>query len=76
MRRFHYTDLDPLTGQQVYRDFAPPTGIDLYTNNLGKLIYRHRPRYNSEYLYNVDELNRLGAFSQDYITKECWFSKP
>lgn len=76
MRRFHYTDLDPVTGQQVYRDFAPPTGIDLYTNNLSKWIYRHRPRYNSEYLYNVDELNRLGAFAPDYITKECWFSKP
>ena len=76
MRRFHYTDLDPVTGQQVYRDFAPPTGIDLYTNNLGKWIYRVRPRYNSEYLYNVDELNRLGAFAPDYITKECWFSKP
>jgi hypothetical protein len=76
MRRFHYTDLDPITGQQVYREFAPPTGIDLYTNNLGKWIYRVRPRYNSEYLYNVDELNRLGAFAPDYITKECWFSKP
>jgi len=76
MRRYHYTDLDPATGQQVYREFAPPTGIDLYTNNLGKWIYRVRPRYNSEYLYNVDELNRLGAFAPDYITKECWFSKP
>jgi hypothetical protein len=76
MRRYHYTDLDPTTGQQVYREFAPPTGIDLYTNNLGKWIYRVRPRYNSEYLYNVDELNRLGAFAPDYITKECWFSKP
>ncbi|MGA1378667.1 MAG: SusD/RagB family nutrient-binding outer membrane lipoprotein [Chitinophagaceae bacterium] len=76
MRRYHYTDLDPVTGQQVYREFAPPTGIDLYTNNLGKWIYRVRPRYNSEYLYNVDELNRLGAFAPDYITKECWFSKP
>jgi hypothetical protein len=76
MRRYHYTDLDAATGQQVYRDFAPPTGIDLYTNNLGKWIYRVRPRYNSEYLYNVDELNRLGAFAPDYITKECWFSKP
>jgi hypothetical protein len=76
MRRFHYTDLDPITGQQVYREFAPPTGIDLYTNNLNKWIYRVRPRYNSEYLYNVDELNRLGAFAPDYITKECWFSKP
>ncbi len=72
MRRFHYTDLDPVTGQQVYREFAPPTGIDLYTNNLNKWIYRVRPRYNSEYLYNVDELNRLGAFAPDYITKECW----
>jgi hypothetical protein len=76
MRRYHYTDLDAASGQQVYRDFAPPTGIDLYTNNLGKWIYRVRPRYNSEYLYNVDELNRLGAFAPDYITKECWFSKP
>jgi hypothetical protein len=76
MRRYHYTDLDPATGQQVYREFAPPTGIDLYTNNFGKWIYRVRPRYNSEYLYNVDELNRLGAFAPDYITKECWFSKP
>ncbi len=76
MRRYHYTDLDPVTGQQVYRDFAPPSGTDLYARNGGKLIYRHRPRFNSEYLYNVDELNRLGAFAADYITKECWFSKP
>jgi hypothetical protein len=76
LRRYHYTDLDPVTGQQVYREFAPPTGTDLYTRNGGKWIYRHRPRYNSEYLYNIDELNRLGAFANDYITKECWFSKP
>jgi hypothetical protein len=76
MRRYHYTDLDPQTGQQVYRDFQPPVGTDLYTRNNGKWIYRHRPRYNSEYLYNVAELNRLGAFDADYITKEHWFSKP
>ncbi|MEO7923132.1 MAG: SusD/RagB family nutrient-binding outer membrane lipoprotein [Chitinophagaceae bacterium] len=82
MRRYHYTDLDPVTGNQVYREFAPPnttstSGVnDLYPNNSGKLIYRHRPRYNSEYLYNVDELNRVGAFALDYITKEHWFSKP
>ncbi len=76
MRRFHYTDLDPETGKQVYRDFNPPTGTDLYSRNSGKWIYRHRPRYNSEYLYNVAELNRVGAFALDYITKECWFSIP
>lgn len=76
IRRYHYTDLDPVTGQQVYRDFVPPSGTDLFTNNNGKLIYRERPRYNSEYLYNGAELTRLGAFGADYITKECWFSKP
>jgi hypothetical protein len=76
LRRYHYTDLDPQTGQQVYREFQPPTGTDLYSRNNGKWIYRHRPRYNSEYLYNIAELQRLGAFDLDYITKEHWFSKP
>jgi hypothetical protein len=77
MRRYHYNaDLDPVTGFSVYRDFVPPSGADLFANNFGKLIYRERPRFNSEYLYNVAELNRLGALAPDYITKECWFSKP
>jgi hypothetical protein len=76
IRRHHYTDLDPETGKQVYRDLNPPTGTDLYTRNNGKWIYRHRARYNSEYLYNIDELNKYGGFASDYITKECWFSIP
>ena len=76
LRRFHYTDLDPANGLQVYRDFAPPSGTDLFPDNFGRLVYRARPRYNSEYLYNVAELNRLSAFALDYHTKECWFSKP
>ena len=76
MRRYHYTDLDPNTGQQVYRDFAPPSGSDLYTNNGGKLIYRTRPRFNSEYVWNLNELIRIGATALNYHTKECWFSQP
>lgn len=76
MRRFHYTDLDPLTGQQVYRDFVPPSGTDLYPDNGGKLVYRVRPRYNSEYVWNLNVLNNIGASALDYHTKECWFSKP
>jgi Starch-binding associating with outer membrane len=76
MRRFHYTDLDPATGQQVYRDFTPPTGSDLYLNNGGKLIYRLRPRFNSEYVWNLNELNRIGASALNYHTKEQWFSLP
>jgi hypothetical protein len=91
MRRFHYTEdangvqifksdgtyAPGFTNgeQQVYADFVPPTGSDLYTTNNSKWIYRQRPRYNSEYLYNVAELNRLGAFANDYITKPCWFSE-
>jgi hypothetical protein len=38
-------------------------------------VYRARPRYNSEYLYNVAELDRIGALALDYHTKEMWFSQ-
>lgn len=76
LRRYHYTDLDPVTGLQVYADFTPPSGIDLYVNNNSKVVYRARPRYNSEYLYNVAELQRIGAIALDYNTKEQWFSQP
>lgn len=76
MRRYHYTDLDPETSAQVYAGFVPPSGANLYTNNSGKLVYRARPRYNSEYLYNIPELTRIGALANDYHTKETWFSMP
>ena len=75
MRRFHYTDLDEKAGGQVYADWVMPSGIDLFINNGGKQTYRARPRYNSEYLYNVAELERLGALALDYHTKEQWFSQ-
>ena len=73
MRRYHYTDTEGAS--QVYADFIPPSGIDLYINNSGKLVYRARPRYNSEYLYNIAELERLGGLALDYNTKEQWFSQ-
>lgn len=77
MRKFHYTDRDPAgTGIQVYASFTPPTGTNLFANNgVGKLVYRCRPRYNSEYLYDVPELTRIGAENADYNTYECWFSQ-
>jgi len=74
MRRFHYVDQDP-KGGPVYADLVLPTGIDLFINNSGKYTYRARPRFNSEYLYNVAELTRLGALALDYNTKEQWFSQ-
>ena len=75
MRRFHYTDIEAGTTGQVYADFVPPSGLDLYINNNGKLTYRARPRYNSEYLYNVAELTRIGAIDLAYHTKEQWFTQ-
>lgn len=82
MRRFHYSDPDPATLQQVYAGFKVPSGADLFSgssgSNNGKLVYRTRPRYNSEYLYNIPALTGIGAYpvGNDYHTKECWFSKP
>lgn len=75
MRRFHYTDVDAKTGAPVYADLVMPTGTDLFINNSGKYTYRARPRYNSEYLYNIAELTRIGAIALDYHTKEQWFSQ-
>jgi hypothetical protein len=75
MRKYHYnTDLDPVTGKPVYADFVTPSGTNLISTNNGKLAYRMRPRYNSEYLYNVPELQRIGALNADYNTYEMWFS--
>ncbi|HMU45888.1 MAG TPA: SusD/RagB family nutrient-binding outer membrane lipoprotein [Chitinophagaceae bacterium] len=78
MRRFHYTDIDPATGAQVYAGFTPPSGSSLHATNKGKLVYRCRPRYNSEYLYNIPALTSVGAYppGNDYHTLETWFSKP
>lgn len=74
MRRFHYTDTE--AGLQVFRNFTPPTGSDLFPNNNNKLIYRVRPRFNSEYRWNLDAINAIGGSALDYHTKEQWFSLP
>jgi hypothetical protein len=78
LRRFHYIDPDPVTTQQVYRGFTPPssTAGDLFPDNSTKFVYRVRPRYNSEYIWNVVELDRIGARTADYHTVKCWFSEP
>ena len=76
MRKYHYVDIDPATGNQVYAGFAPPAAPNLISSNNGKLVYRCRPRYNSEYLYNIPELTRLGALALDYNTVQPWFTLP
>lgn len=84
MRRYHYTDVDAVTGTgtQVYVGFTPPSGSTLYPGNNGKLVYRARMRYNSEYLYDIPSLMLIGAVSDlkgtqvtDYITTKPWFAQ-
>lgn len=48
----------------------------LYPDNGGKIVQRVRPRYNSEYLWNVSELQKIGATALDYHTTQVWFTKP
>ena len=74
MRRYHYTDDDPATGQNIYASFTPPVG-NLFDDNQGEFVYRARPRYNSEYLYNINALEGVGAFDLNYHTKKTWFAE-
>ncbi len=74
IRRYHWQDLDPLTGQQVYKTMVFPAPF--FADNLNKPVYRVRPRFNSEYVWNRNELLRIGGLNLDYHTYECWFSKP
>lgn len=76
LRRYHYTDIDPATSQQVFRSFTPPAPADLWVDNAGKWSYRVRPRHNSEYVWNVANLAVYGGDKIDYHTKEMWFSLP
>jgi hypothetical protein len=76
MRRYHYVDIDPVTGKKVYDDFTPPSGSDLFVDNANELVYRARPRYNSEFLYNIAALDAVGGRRLNYHTFQPWFCKP
>ncbi len=74
MRRYNYTDVDPASGKQVFLGFTPPT--NLYPDNGGKIVERIRPRYNSEYIWNVPALTVIGGVALDYHTKPMWITEP
>ncbi len=74
MRRYHYTDIDPTSGRQVFPGFTPPT--NLYPDNAGKVVERIRPRYNSEYVWNRPGLEAIGGLALDYHTKPLWIIQP
>jgi len=87
LRRYHYTggenggsynEVDVDANDNVFRDFTlpPALGTPFYPVNQDKPAYRVRPRYNSEYIWNVEALKLIGGMDQAYHTYETWFSKP
>lgn len=70
MRRYSYDTIN------IYPSYKRLDIISLYPDNGGKLAERIRPRYNSEYLWNIDALKLVGGFDPDYHTKKVWFSQP
>jgi hypothetical protein len=74
LRRFDYTGLDEVTntGQQVYLGFTFP---NFSSDNNKNPVQRVRPHFTSEYTYNYQELERVGALTKFYHTKKMWFSE-
>ncbi|GGI26584.1 RagB/SusD family nutrient uptake outer membrane protein [Pedobacter mendelii] len=74
LRRYHYIDKDPTTGNQVFLGFTIPQV--LFPENQNKVVQRMRPRYNSEYIWNRNGLSAIGGLATDYQTKEMWITTP
>ncbi len=74
MRRYNYTDVDPASGMQVFPGFTPP--VNLFPDNSGKIVQRIRPRFNSEYVWNIKALDAIGGRALDYHTKPLWITQP
>ena len=69
LRRYDYSST-------VFTGFQLPDPTILFTDNAGKYAYRVRPRYNSEYIWNIAALTAIGGFEVDYHTKKMWFHLP
>jgi hypothetical protein len=79
LRRYQYNVvIDPATTLPVYKNLLLPnqTGAGYFADNLNKPAYRVRPRYNSEYVWNLEELKRFGGEKADYHTYMPWFVLP
>lgn len=74
MRRYNY-DTSIYRGYNLLPDPSYSTGT-LFEDNNGKLAYRVRPRYNSEYIWNIEALKKIGGDKPDYHTVKPWFVLP
>jgi hypothetical protein len=79
---YHKPDTDPA---RVYKGFNLPSAdvinrrSKFAATNLGSPCYRLRPRYNSEYMWNLPSLKKLTPIpgdAENYNTSMVWFSIP
>lgn len=74
LRKYNYNVGDKFANNPYLGTFTFPTSF--YVDNGGKPAQRYRPRYNSEYLWNIEALKKIGADKGDYHTVKMWFSQP
>ncbi len=74
LRKYNYITGDSKGNNPYFGTYFFPTSF--YSDNGGKPAQRYRPRYNSEYLWNIDALKKIGADKIDYHTYPMWFSQP
>jgi len=74
LRKYNYNAGDTKGNNPYLGVFVFPSLF--FADNGGKPAQRYRPRYNSEYLWNVAALKVIGADQPDYHTYKMWFSQP
>ena len=65
LRRYQYS-------ADIYTTWTVNT---FFPDNNSRYAYRVRPRYNSEYLWNIDALKSVKGLDLDYHTIPVWFSQ-
>lgn len=74
LRKYNYNLGDSKGNNPYLNYFVLPTTF--FADNGGKPAQRYRPRYNSEYIWNLDALKKVGGDNADYHTYKMWFAQP
>lgn len=74
LRKYNYNVGDAFGNNPYAGAYVFPASF--YPDNGGKPAQRYRPRYNSEYLWNLEALKKIGGDKSDYHTYKMWFSQP
>ena len=74
LRKYNYITGDSKGNNPYLNTYFFPSTFS--ADNGGKPAQRTRPRYNSEYIWNIEALKKIGGDKVDYHTVPMWFSLP